>query len=311
MKVSKSGIQVLSENEVIVSLFRQVTRNFKFQGRWIVDDDLVASIRTIFAVDSNLFSFDASNVNSAIKKDKIFKVAGDFWKDHHHPNIFNFFKSVYKLKKKVVMLYYFSEEGKAPNVPCPTGTMLKEWIATNGFMLRKSSDRNESVALTRNDDLDEFIVHAHTATMDAAIATGAGTGADTVGAIDAVDEKELSPVPSSPNEVPLVVTQTPAKRPCQNPEECLRATKKQLFGAVVKEQVAYTPITSACIALDVKRSKELLDKLQQDGATVDIKWNADSIGSECWTVNRRVVATARILNTLSFCGTSTGKVSFW
>ena len=89
MSGCKGSLQFLSKNGVLVSLFRQVIHDQKFQGRWILDSELLDAIMLYFQADTTLFSCEASDLNAAIKKDRV-KAAGDFWKEHSQPNQFNF-----------------------------------------------------------------------------------------------------------------------------------------------------------------------------------------------------------------------------
>jgi hypothetical protein len=217
---------------------------------------------------------------------------GDFWKNHRDQNNYNFFKeAVYKHKKKSLMHYYLSEKGRVPHGACPTGTGLQGYIDRNPFALEKRGKRhkkNDDEA-TANADLDNFVLGGTAPDADVT------TSDPTLAAID----QESTPPPLIATKGATVITETPAptmgKRSCWDDVNDLEVpVKKKLF-----QENVYTPVTSACLALDGKRSQqELIDKLLENDGRATIEWCADSEQSEPWTVNRRVFATARILNTL-------------
>lgn len=69
-----------------------------------------------------------------------------------------------------------------------------------------------------------------------------------------------------------------------------------MFAATAKK--LYTPVTSACLALNLKSSQGLVDQPEEGNGTKSLKWIHNLVGSEALTGNHRVIATSSPLYTL-------------
>jgi hypothetical protein len=165
-------VQLLVARIVIVSLFRHK----RFQGRWILDANLVTAMKSYFSINDGKWDFTSRELKKALTKDKIYKASGSFWEELKTVNIHNIFRRSYiprldapkeglidnanASKPAKYFMYYFvdpsakKEKQKVPQMVIE-GMDLPNFLKKSPFVLGK--ERIRKMKRPSNEMLDTFM----------------------------------------------------------------------------------------------------------------------------------------------------------